>query len=223
MKRWPLVASFGLFLALCVSVAYWAMQFSKPPLRSVTAPPQTAQPMANLDAAAGLFGGRSTVAVASNFQLRGVVVSGNPALSIAILAADGKPAQAVRANAEVVPGVTVKEVHQRYVLLSEGGVAKRVDLPEDAKSASNTNPAMNTPVSTQPAQMAPQQAQMPPQPVQVQPPPAVEHVQQPDQASEQGDNEIPGAVVNPPPAGLQPGMNRRVPGQPLGPGSQQQR
>lgn len=221
MKRWPLVASFGLFLALCVSVAYWAMQFSKPPLRSVAAPPPATQPVVNLDAAAGLFGGRSTVAVASNFQLKGVVVSGNPALSIAILAADGKPAQAVKANAEVVPGVTVKEVHQRYVLLSEGGVAKRVDLPEDAKNASNTNSAMNAPVSPQPRQMAPQQAQMPP--AQVQQPPAVEPAQQTDQASEQGENEIPGAVANMPPAGLQPGMNRRVPGQPPRPVSPQQR
>ena len=130
MKRWPLIASFVLFVALCVSAAYWAIQLLKPPVRAVAAPPQTAQPAPKLDAAAGLFGGRSSFTVAGNFQLKGVVVAGNPAESIAILAANGKPAQSVRTNEEVMPGVTVREVQRGYVLLSESGVVKRVDLPE---------------------------------------------------------------------------------------------
>jgi general secretion pathway protein C len=134
MKRGPFVASFVLFIVLCVSVAYWAMQLFKPPTRAVAAPPQATQPAPKIDAAANLFGGRSTIAVASNFQLKGVVVSGTSAGSVAILSADGKPAQAVGVNAEVMPGVIVKEVHPRYVLLSEGGVAKRVELPEDPKA-----------------------------------------------------------------------------------------
>ncbi|MES2535288.1 MAG: type II secretion system protein N [Pseudomonadota bacterium] len=213
MKRWPLVASFALFLALCVSLAFWAMQLFKPPLRTVTAPPQVTQSAPNLDAAASLFGGRTTMAVASNFQLKGVVVSGNPASSIAILAADGKPAQAVRANREVVPGVTVKEVHQRYVLLSEGGVAKRVDLPESAKSGPGTSPAMNAPVSLPQAQM------MPPQQVQMEQPPAEENTQEPEQANEQGGNDTSGVAPNPP--GLQPGMNGRMPRPGMPPGRQQ--
>jgi general secretion pathway protein C len=133
MKRWPLVTSFVLFIALCVSAAYWAMQLYKPPVRPVAAPPQTAQPVPKLDAAAGLFGGSSTAAVASNFQLKGVVVASNAADSVAILAANGRPARAIRTNEEVAPGVTVKEVNRRYVLLSEGGVIKKVDLPENAK------------------------------------------------------------------------------------------
>jgi len=134
MKRWPLVASFVLFIALCASVAYWAMQLFRPPLRAVTAPPPASRPAPRIEAAAQLLGGRSNIAVATNFQLRGVIASGSAGESIAILAADGKPAQAVRANAEVIPGVVVKEVHPRYVLLSEGGVTKRVELPVDAKS-----------------------------------------------------------------------------------------
>lgn len=133
MKRWPLVATFVLFIAACVSAAYWAMQLFKPPLRPVAAPPQTVQIAPRLDAAAALFGGRPTIAVASNFQLKGVVVAGNAAESIAILAAGGKPAQVVKTNEEVAPGIKVTEVHPRYVLLSEGGVVKRVELPEDMK------------------------------------------------------------------------------------------
>ena len=29
MKRWPLITSFMLFIALCISAAYWAMQLFK--------------------------------------------------------------------------------------------------------------------------------------------------------------------------------------------------
>ena len=133
MKRWPLITSFALFIVLCASSAYWAMQLFKPPQRAVTAPPLSSLPAPRLDSAAGLLGGRASFAVASNFQLMGVVVASDPAESVAILAANSKPAQAIRTNAEVVPGVTVKEVHRDHVLLSEGGVIKRVELPANAK------------------------------------------------------------------------------------------
>ena len=133
MKRLPMIASFVLFIALCVSVAYWSMQLLKPPVRLVVVPLHATQPGPKLDAAAGLFGGHANAVVASNFQLKGVVVASNPAESVAILAANGKPAQAVITDAEVMPGVTLKEVNRRYVLLSEGGLIKRVELPEDAK------------------------------------------------------------------------------------------
>ncbi|MDP4030470.1 MAG: type II secretion system protein N [Gallionella sp.] len=133
MKRWPLITTFVLFIALCVSAAYWAMQWFKPPLRPVVAPPQAIQPAARLEAAASLFGGRPVVAVASNFQLRGVVVANNMTESVAILAVDGKPARAVSVNAEVVPGVKVAEVHTHYVLLWDNGSIRRIELPEDVK------------------------------------------------------------------------------------------
>ena len=133
MNRWPLFFSFVLFIALCASAAYWAMQWFKPPLRAVAAPPPTVQMTANLDAAAGLLGGHSSTIVASNFQLTGVVVADNPAESVAILAVDGKPAKSIRTDEEIKPGVTVKEVQRGYVLLSDGGVIKRVELPKDAK------------------------------------------------------------------------------------------
>lgn len=133
MKRLQLIASFVLFIALCASAAYWAMQWFKPPVRAVAAPPPAAQPAPRLDAAAGLLGGHSTIVAASNFQLTGVVVAGNPADSIAILAVDGKPSKSVKTNAQVKPGVTVKEVQRGFVLLSEEGVIKRVELPKDTK------------------------------------------------------------------------------------------
>jgi len=135
MKRLPLVVAFVLFVGVCMSVAYWGMQFFKPPARPVAAPRQVASPVdLNLEAAVNLFGGRGApVAVASDFQLRGIVLAGNGKDSIAILAADGKPAQAVPINTEVMPGVVVKEVHAKYILLTEAGTTRRVELPESAK------------------------------------------------------------------------------------------
>ena len=133
MKRWPLITSFVLFIALCVSAAYWAMQMFNPPQRAVAAPPQSIQARPDIEAAAALLGGHSNAVVASNFQLKGVVMAGNPADSVAILVANGKKPQAVRNNAEVAPGITVTEVQRDHVLLSERGVIKRVDLPRNAK------------------------------------------------------------------------------------------
>jgi general secretion pathway protein C len=130
MKRWSVITSFLLFIALCVSAAYWGMQMFNPPQRAVAAPPQSAPAGPDLNAAASLLGGHSNAVVASNFQLKGVVVASNPAESVAILAAEGKPAQAIRINSDVLPGVTVKEVNKHYVLLSDHGVIKRVALPE---------------------------------------------------------------------------------------------
>ena len=91
MNRWPRIFSFILFIVLCASLAYWAMQWFKPPQRTIAAPPAAALVPAKLESAAGLLGGRSSFAVASNFQLKGVVVSDDPQQSVAILAVDGKP------------------------------------------------------------------------------------------------------------------------------------
>jgi general secretion pathway protein C len=169
MKRWPVVASFIFFILLCASAAYWVMQLLKPPLRAVAAPPQTVQSIPRPDAAAGLFGGRSTVAVASNFQLKGVVVSGRAADSVAILATDGKPARAIRINAEVAPNVVVKEVHKQYVLLSDGGVVKRVEMPESTMAQLKMEMSPSAPVRTQTAPPVPPTVVVNPAPA---PPPA---------------------------------------------------
>jgi general secretion pathway protein C len=132
MKPQALAASFILFVALCASVAYWGMQLFKPPVRPVAAPHEV-KPEIHPEAVSMIFGGRPpSTAVASNYQLKGVVVSGTPDESVAILETMGKPPKAVAVNAEVTSGVVVKEVHPKYVILTEGGVAKRVELPATA-------------------------------------------------------------------------------------------
>lgn len=149
MKRWPYIATFVLFIAVCISAAYWAMQLFKPPLRPVAAPP-TVQYAPRLDAAAALFGGRPAIAIVGNLQLKGVVASNNMAESVAILAVDGKPARAVKVNAEAAPGVKVMEVQPRYVLLSEKGGVTRVELPENAKGRAKVGISAAAPHKNEP-------------------------------------------------------------------------
>lgn len=175
MKRLPILLSFVLFLGVCMSGTYWAMQFIKPQVRQVAPVKQAERTDVSPEAVTNLFGGHLSVATASNFQLKGVVVSKNEKESVAILVADGKPAEAVRVDSEIIPGVTVKEVHHDYVMLSDNGAMKRVELPVSAPpagSAPSLAPPMPPPV--QPVQQMP--PQMPPQPQeaeqqQVQPPP----------------------------------------------------
>lgn len=161
-KRWPLIASFVLFILLCVSLAYWGLQLFQPPPRPVAAPPRAAAPEIRPQAAAALFGGRTDTVAASNYQLHGVIYAGNPRDSVVIISSDGKPAQAVRAGSEVVPGVTIKEVHRGFVLLAENGVTKRVDLPEEAPPSV----ASNAPVPVRPLPRTPIPRPRPAPPVQ---------------------------------------------------------
>lgn len=161
MKRLPVLISFVLFLALCVSLAFWALQLFQPTPRAVTAAPAAPVAEADLRAAAGLFGGASTLAAASNFQLKGVVQARDAKDSVAILSANGKPAQSVRQGAEIAPGAVVKEVHRRYVVVSDGGVPKRVELPEiAAPSKALASPAGPAPA----AQVRPTAPSQPPVP-----------------------------------------------------------
>lgn len=239
MRRLPLVASFLLFMALCASLAYWGMQLFKPPLRPVAAPPRVAQAEIRPDAAAALFGASAgKVAVASNYQLKGVIFSGSPRDSVAIISADGKPAQAVRVDKEIAPGVTVKEVHRQYVLLSEDGTTKRVELPEDAKgqgslTMSSPVPARQVPgpapgqaipsrapavppapqapvVSTGPPTQVPLPA-VPPAPVQI---PGQAAVQSPGQVPSQAQvpGQVPAPVAPPPTVVVSPPPGMQQPG-----------
>jgi general secretion pathway protein C len=147
MKRLPLYISFVAVVALSVSLAYWALQLFKAPERTISAPPPQSAPPASLEAAAGLFGGQTVAVAVSNYQLRGVVASDRGRDSVAVLSFDGKPAKAYPVGAQVVQGVTVQQVEPRFVLLSEGGVVKRVDLAADT-GPGTSSPAIQAPART---------------------------------------------------------------------------
>lgn len=148
MKRLPIVLTLLALIALAASIAYWVLQLYKPAQRPIAAAPMVAAAEPAIDAAATLFGGQASAAVATNYQLTGVVAAG--ADSVAIIAATGQPAKAVRVGKEIMPGVTVSEVHARYVMLSDGGVMKRIDLPADTKGGSSMGGAANVPTAGAP-------------------------------------------------------------------------
>jgi general secretion pathway protein C len=130
MKHLPSIAAVTLFSAVCASGGYWGQPWFQPAQRPVAAAPRAGPPPLNIDAAAGLFGGAPAGPAVTAFQLKGVIEAGSE--GVAIVAADGKPALAVGIGNEVAPGVTVREIHQRYVLLDDGGAVKRLDLPDKA-------------------------------------------------------------------------------------------
>ena len=136
-KRLPLLLSLLALILLEASIAYWVLQLYKPEQRPLAAAAVATQPPPSPEAAAALFGGQPT-AVISNFQLTGVVSAG--ANSAVILVADGQPPKAVRIGREIAPGVTVAEVHRRYVMLSDGGVMKRVELALDTGQSTAITP-----------------------------------------------------------------------------------
>lgn len=132
-KRLPLLLSLLGMILLAVSLAYWILQLYQPPQRPLAAVQQGGLPDPSIDNAATLFGGQVAVASATNYQLTGVVSAGSD--SVAILVADGTPPKALKVGHELTPGVKLAEVHPRYVMLSDGGVLKRVDLATDTKPA----------------------------------------------------------------------------------------
>jgi general secretion pathway protein C len=174
MKRLPLIVTVLAVVLLSASLAYWGLQLFKPQQRAIAAPPAPPPMGINVDAAKGLFGGQVMVAAVSNYQLKGVVAARGED-SAAIIAVDGKPAMSVAIGKEVVPGVTVKEVHAKHVILSEGGVNKRVDLPSDigVSSGPAVMPGQASPIAQagmQPIQPTSTQIPQMPQPaVQSQP------------------------------------------------------
>lgn len=182
MKRLPLISSVAAVALLSASLAYWGMQLFKPKQRPIAAVPATQVAEASLDAARGLFGGNTAVAVVSNFQLRGVVADTRGRGSVAIISADAQPAKAYPVGAEVAPGVSVKEVQARHVILLEGGVQKRLDLMADAGGSASL--AMPPPMEQpQPVPMPPPPQQM--VPAQPAPPPVQMAPAQPPTTSAQ--------------------------------------
>lgn len=133
MKKLPLFVNFVLFIALCASASFWALRLFKPQSRDLAAPAA----IADFEPAPGQWGslfGRSAIASApaSNYAVKGVVVARHAADSVAILIADGKPAQTIAIGGALSPGVFLQEVHESYIVILENGISKRVDLPAPA-------------------------------------------------------------------------------------------
>ena len=154
MKRLPIISSFLLFLMLCASVTYWLLQWMTPSTRQLVMPAQAERTLPSMSAAANLFGGTSEVVSAIPVHLKGIIRAPRPSDSVAIIALEGKPARALRVNAEVANGIVVKEISVRSVVLSDHGVEREVRLPQFS-SKSEPDGANGSPRNAVPMEQAP--------------------------------------------------------------------
>ncbi|MFZ6686157.1 type II secretion system protein N [Undibacterium sp. SXout11W] len=132
MKRLPLLCSFLAFIFLIASLSFWGMRVFKPADRSVARPV-----LDNIEPGAGQWGGifggsQAEQAIASNYELKGVIIAKKATDSLAIVATNGKPAQTIALDAQIAPGIVLKEVAANYVMISESGLMRRISLPENA-------------------------------------------------------------------------------------------
>lgn len=159
MKRLPLPLLAGLLavVVLSSSLAYWGLQWFRPAQRPLAALAPAAAQAPAPDAGATLFGGQVVTAVASNYQLKGVVAANRSQDAVAIIAVDGKAPAAYKVGKEIQPGVTVAEVHARHVMLAEGPTRKRLDLPAEAPASGvqPVSPVPITPMTPPPLPQAP--------------------------------------------------------------------
>lgn len=149
MTRLPVLLSFLLFLALAGTLAYWIPQWTAPPSRAVSSPPKSERVPIPGNAAASLFGGRLQGPALANVQLRGVVHAGRASDSVAIIVVEGKPPRAVRVNSEIAPGMKVKQILNKTVVVSGQDAERELTLPvfTAQESTVTVQPVMPPPTS----------------------------------------------------------------------------
>ncbi len=135
MKRLPLLCSFILFILLCASVTYWVLQWTAPATRALQLRAPSEPTLPDIAAAAQLFGGASAAATITPLQLSGIIYSAIPGERVAIITSDAKPARALGMNAEVAPGIIIKQINQRSVVVLENSQQRVIPLPKLSSTA----------------------------------------------------------------------------------------
>ena len=143
MQPLPRLISFILFLGLCASLAYWAIEFFTPPPRPVISKQIVTHSLPTMFNASGLFGGQAHSNTMKNIQLHGVILAGRSEESVAIMVTEAGTPKYLRRDAEVMPGVVVQEIESKKVVLCDHGVSREVSLaaftPASATVATHAN------------------------------------------------------------------------------------
>jgi general secretion pathway protein C len=135
MKRLPLLCSFILFILLCASVTYWVLQWTAPATRALQVRAPSEPTLPDIAAAAQLFGGASAAATITPLQLSGIIYASKASERVAIIATEAKPARALRLHAEVAPGIIIKQINQRSVVVLENSQQRVIPLPKLSSTA----------------------------------------------------------------------------------------
>jgi general secretion pathway protein C len=168
MTRWlPKLLTLLMACAFAAVCAYWVMKIAGgPPApdprslnRAVDAPVQSFREPVSL------FGNAQTQPI-SNVKLLGVI-AGPDGKGRAILSVNDAPPKSFATGMQVAPGMKLKAVEQRAVVLDNAGVENRVPLPPRTTVAANALAASNAPANMPPrpafgAQAAPAPAPPPP-------------------------------------------------------------
>ena len=128
-ERLPNTVSFLFFIGVWVSLSFWLQQWLSPPVQPMQLFPMSEQSIPPLSSAANLFGGSEQSSMLANVQLNGVIRSNSSKDSIVIIATDGGPSRALRLNSEIMPGIVVKSINARSVILSGNGTQREITLP----------------------------------------------------------------------------------------------
>ena len=128
-ERLPNTVSFLFFIGVWVSLSFWLQQWLSPPVQPMQLFPMAEQSIPPLSSAANLFGGSEQSSMLANVQLNGVIRSNSSKDSIVIIATDGGPSRALRLNSEIMPGIVVKSINARSVILSGNGTEHEITLP----------------------------------------------------------------------------------------------
>ncbi len=117
-KRLPDIVSFLFFISVWVSLSFWLRLWLLPALPTEATFTVAEHSIPPISAAANLFGGSQQASALASVQLNGVIRSTRPQESVVIIATEGGPPRALRLHAEVMPGIVVKEINSRSVILS---------------------------------------------------------------------------------------------------------
>ncbi len=134
MTTWLIRLVNAALLALAAVVcAYWFWIFAAP---AVIAPTETAFTEAVRPAEAirraNLFGTPANapqiVAVRTDLVLRGIVANRDGGM--AVISLDRGRTVTARVGEEIAPGITLERVLRDHVLVNQGGVSQRIELPQ---------------------------------------------------------------------------------------------
>ncbi len=128
-ERLPNAVSFLFFVGIWVSLSFWFQQWLSPPKQVVELMPVAEQSMPPLASAANLFGGSEQTSMLANVQINGVIRSNSSKDSVVIITADGGPSRALRLNAEIMPGIVIKSINSRSVIVAGKGAEREIALP----------------------------------------------------------------------------------------------
>jgi general secretion pathway protein C len=144
MKYISQTCSVFLFLLWCASLTYWTLFFTTQPTHKVALSSVNEMPPVVLSDAMSLFGGSSNNESRFPLFLRGVILSGESDASLAIIGAPGLPQKLIQRDAELMPGITLHEIHANYIVVLDHGLRREVPL----SSFSTAPPSFNTNITS---------------------------------------------------------------------------